>query len=236
MEAIQSFIDQLARMQWSDYLDIILVAFLIYKLLPLIRTPSTMRIARAVLVVVIIAWLTDLLHLYTLSYILNQFLAVGILAFVILFQPELRRMLDHLGNVKLRNFFSTNKPVQEMDNVIAQSVMACEIMSRERVGALMVFERDTDLTNIISSGTPFQSTVTSELLKNIFFPKAPLHDGAVVVRKGKIASAGCMLPMSESMNLSKELGMRHRAAIGMSEHSDAVIAVVSEETEVCISP
>jgi diadenylate cyclase len=103
-------------------------------------------------------------------------------------------------------------------------------MSKNKVGALMVFERDTDLTNIISSGTPFQSTVTSELLKNIFFPKAPLHDGAVVVRKGSIAAAGCMLPMSESMNLSKELGMRHRAGLGMSERSDAVVILVSEES------
>ena len=103
-------------------------------------------------------------------------------------------------------------------------------MSKNRVGALMVFERGTDLSNIISSGTPFQSTVTSELLKNLFYPNAPLHDGAVVVRDGRIAAAACMLPMSERMNLSKELGMRHRAGIGMSERSDAVVAIVSEET------
>jgi len=148
MEGIQSFIDQLARMQWSDYLDIILVAFLIYKLLPLIQTPSTMRIARAVLVVVVIAWATDALHLYTLSYILNQFLAVGLIAVVILFQPELRRMLDRLGSVRLRSLFGITRHAPEMEGVIAQAVQACEVMSRERVGALMVFAGRRRWTNI----------------------------------------------------------------------------------------
>ena len=120
--------------------------------------------------------------------------------------------------------------MSDVEEAINETVEAYAEMSKNRVGALMVFERETNLSNIISSGTPFQSTVTSELLKNIFYPNAPLHDGAVVVRKGKIVAAACMLPMSESMNLSKELGMRHRAGLGMSERSDAVVAIVSEET------
>ena len=230
MEVVQNVLGYLTRMQWSDYLDIILVAFLIYKLLPMIRTPSIMRIARTVLAIVVIAWVTGAMNLHTISFILNQFLAVGILAFVILFQPELRRMLDHLGNVKLRNFFSTSKPVQEMDNVIAQSVMACEIMSRERVGALMVFAREQRLEEYFKTGTQIDGQVSEQLIRNIFFPKASLHDGAMIIRDGRVAAAGCVLPLSDSNRLSADLGTRHRAGVGMSENSDAVVVIVSEET------
>ena len=230
MEAIQGLVGTLTRMQWSDYLDIIVVAFVIYKLLPMIRTPSIMRIARTVLAIVVIAWATDAMKLHTISFILNQFLAVGILAFVVLFQPELRRMLDHLGNVKLRNFFSSSKPVQEMDAVIAQCVMACEIMSREKVGALMVFAREQRLEEYFKTGTQIDGQVSEQLIRNIFFPKASLHDGAMIIRDGRIAAAGCVLPLSDSVRLSADLGTRHRAGVGMSEASDAVVVIVSEET------
>ena len=229
MEAIQNFKQILTGMVWSDYLDIVVVAFLIYKLLPLIRTPSTMRIARAVVAVVAIAWLTDAMHLYTLSFILNQFLAVGLLAFVILFQPELRRMLDHLGNVKLRSFFGVTKPVQEMDAIITQTVMACEIMSRQKVGTLIVFAREQSLEEYFRTGTPIDAQVSEQLLRNIFFKNSPLHDGAVIIRDGRVAAAGCVLPLSNSDRLDPNLGTRHRASVGMSEASDAVVVVVSEE-------
>lgn len=230
MDAIHNFVQTLARMQWSDYLDIVVVAFLIYKLLPLIRTPSTMRIARAVVAVVVIAWLTNEMHLYTVSYILSQFLAVGLLAFVILFQPELRRMLDHIGNVSLTNLFTVNKPVQEMDVVIDQTVMACEVMSRERIGALIVFAREQRLEEYFKTGTLIDGQVSEQLLRNIFFPKASLHDGAMIIRDGRVAAAGCVLPLSDSNRLSADLGTRHRAGVGMSEASDAVVVIVSEET------
>ena len=230
MDAIHNFLQTLTRMQWSDYLDILVVAFLIYKLLPLIRTTSTMRIARAVLAVVVIAWLTNEMHLYTVSFILNQFLAVGLLAFVVLFQPELRRMLDHLGNVSLTGLFTTTKPVQEMETVIAQTVMACEVMSREKVGALIVFAREQRLDEYFKTGTQIDGQVSEQLLRNIFFPKASLHDGAMIIRDGRIAAAGCVLPLSDSNRLSADLGTRHRAGVGMSEASDAVVVIVSEET------
>ena len=230
MEAIQSFVHQLTRMQWSDYLDILLVAFLIYKFLPLINNPSTMRIARAVLVVIVIAWATEAAHLYTLSYILNQFLAVGLLAVVILFQPELRRMLDRLGSVRLRNLLGISKPQQEMDGVIAQTVAACEVMSRERVGALIVFAREAQLEEFMRTGTVIDGQVSEQLIRNIFFPKAALHDGAMIIRDGRVAAAGCVLPLSGSDRLSADLGTRHRAGVGISEASDAVVVIVSEET------
>jgi len=230
MEGIQNLFQTLTQMQWSDYLDIILVAFIIYRLMPLIRTPSTMRIARSVLVVLVIAWLTDVMNLYTINFILNQILAVGVLAVVILFQPELRRMLDRLGNVKLRSILGIAEPDQQMDPVIAQTVAACEVMSRERVGALIVFAREARLDDYSKSGTEIDGQVSEQLIRNIFFPKASLHDGAMIIRDGRVAAAGCVLPLSDSSRLSADLGTRHRAGVGMSEVSDAVVVIVSEET------
>ncbi len=232
VESIQNFLQIVKGMQWSDYLDILVVAILIYKLLPLLKTPSVMRIARTVIALVVVAWLTNIMKLHTLSWILNQFLAVGLLTFVILFQPELRRMLDHLGNVKLSNFFGVSRPVAEMDAVIAQTVMACEIMSREKVGALIVFAREQRLDEYIKTGTIIDSQVSEQLLRNIFFKNSPLHDGALIIQDGRIVAAGCVLPLSDSPRLGSELGTRHRAGVGMSEVSDAVVVIVSEENGV----
>ena len=206
------------------------MAYLIYRILPLIRTPSTMRVAKAVVVVVAIAALTDVLNLYTMSFILNQFLSIGLLALVVLFQPALRRMLDHLGSVRLRGLFGPMRPVAEMDNVIAQTVAACECMSREKVGALIVFTREARLDDYVKTGTTIDGQVSEQLIRNIFFPKAALHDGAMIIREGKITAAGCVLPLSTSDRLAADLGTRHRAGVGMSESSDAVVVIVSEET------
>ena len=230
MERLESFFQTIARMQLSDYADIALVALLIYLLLPLIRTPSTMRIVRSVAVVLAVAWLTDVLELYTIRFLLNQLLSVGLLAFVILFQPELRRMLDRLGNVRLRSFFGIEKPIQEMDMIISQTVMACETMSKEKVGALIVFAREARLDEYMRTGTLIDGQPSEQLIRNIFFPKASLHDGAMIIRDTRVAAAGCVLPLSESHRLSADLGTRHRAGVGISEVSDAVVVIVSEET------
>ena len=220
---------QILRMQWSDYLDIIVVAFLVYKLLPLLRTPHIMRIAKTVIALLIVAWITGVAKLYTVNWLLNQFLAVGLLAFIVLFQPELRRMLDHLGNVKFTNLFSTSRPVQEMEAVITQTVRACEAMSREKVGALIVFARDQRLDEYAKTGTTIDAQVSDQLIRNIFFKNSPLHDGAMIIRDGRISSAGCVLPLSTNENLPPELGTRHRAGVGRSEATDAVVVIVSEE-------
>ena len=231
MNVIQSILSQFTKMQITDYLDIALVAFLIYKLLPLIRTPSTKRIAGAVAGILIVVWVADIANLYTISWILSQFLSVGLLAVVVLFQPELRRMLDRLGGVlRLRTLLGTNKPVQEMDTIITQTVRACEVMSHEKVGALIVFAREARLEEYFKTGTLINGKVSEQLIRNIFFPKAALHDGAMIIRDGHIAAAGCVLPLSESSHLSADLGTRHRAGVGMSEQSDAVVVIVSEET------
>ncbi len=230
MDQIQNFFQIVAGMQWSDYLDIALVTFLIYKLLPLIKNPSTMRLVRAVIVVVVLAVLTETLRLYTMSFLVDTILQVGLIAFVVLFQPELRRMLDRLGSVRLRGLFTSEKPAQAMDAVISQTVTACETMSRERVGALIVFAREARLDEYFKTGTQIDGQVSEQLIRNIFFPKAALHDGAMIVRDGRVAAAGCVLPLSESHRLSADLGTRHRAGVGISEVSDAVVVIVSEET------
>ena len=231
MEVIETILQQAAGMRWSDYADIALVAFLIYKLIPLVRSSSTMRIAIALGGVVGIYVVTGLLHLYTIHFILSQLMSVGLLAIIILFQPELRRMLDHLvGSMHLKSFFISPKPVAEMENVISQTVAACEVMSRERIGALIVFARDARLDEYFKTGSQIDGIVTEQLIRNIFFPKASLHDGAMIIRDGRVAAAGCVLPLSESSHLSADLGTRHRAGVGMSEASDAVVVIVSEET------
>ena len=230
MNGIQHFIQTVYRMQWSDYLDIIVVAFLIYNLLPFVRTPHIMRITKTVGALVLVAWLTSVLQLHTINWILSQLLTIGLLAFVVLFQPELRHMLNHLGDMKIGQLFGFEKPVQEMEMIIQQTCFACEVMGRERVGALIVFSRKNRLDEYFKTGTVINGRVTEQLLRNIFVNKAPLHDGAVIIQDGKIAAAGCVLPVSNSTSLSKDLGTRHRAGVGISEVSDTLTVIVSEET------
>ena len=230
METLESMWLQIRGMQWSDYLDIILVAFLIYKLLPLFKSSGSARIAKVVCIIVVVAWLTGVLELHALNFLFSQVLTVGLLALVVLFQPELRRVMEQLSNVKLKSLFGAEKPQQEMVPVILQTVHACEVMSRERVGALIVFARENRLEEYFKTGTRIDGQVSEQLIRNIFFPKAALHDGAMIIRDGMITAAGCVLPLSESDRLSLDLGTRHRAAVGMSEVSDAVVVVVSEET------
>lgn len=230
METVKALFQQLSMMEFSDYLDIAIVAYLLYRIFPLFRSSGTNQIAKAVATILIAAWLTDLLNLYTLSFIMEQFLQVGLIALVVLFQPELRRMLDHIGNIKLHKFLGTEKPGQEMAPIIEQTVAACVEMSRERVGALIVFARDSRLEEYFKTGTKIDGQVSEQLLRNIFFPKASLHDGAVIIRDGRVAVAGCVLPLSTSARLSADLGTRHRAGVGISEVTDAVVVIVSEET------
>lgn len=232
MDNLQSFFSQLQGMQWSDFLDIIVVALLFYKLVPVFRSSGTARIAWTVVVVLVVTSLTDVLKMHTLSFILNQLVQVGLVAIVVLYQPELRRMVDHVTNIKFKNLLSAERPGQELLPVIHQTVRACEEMSRERVGALIVFARDNRLDEYFKTGTMLDAQVSEQLIRNVFFPKAALHDGAMIIRDGRMTAAGCVLPLSESQRLHADLGTRHRAAVGMSEVTDAVVVVVSEETGV----
>lgn len=229
-EYITTAVGYLRLITISDMIDIAILSYVIYKGINILQRTNAAKVAKALLLLFVVMWLSYQFNLNAINFVLSKAVELGLLALVIIFQPEIRRFLERIGSNKVYRIFRSNTPTNDLETAINETVEAYGEMSKNKVGALMVFERDTDLSNVISSGTAFQSSVTSELLKNIFFPKAPLHDGAVVVRQGKIVAAGCMLPMSESMNLSKELGMRHRAGLGMSERSDAVVAIVSEET------
>ena len=230
MEYLQSFLNSLPIMKWTDFLDIAIVAFLIFKLLPILRTTGTVRIGILIGALYLFNGLTEAMHLYTMNFILDQVTNVGLLAVVILFQPEIRRTIDHMSNIKLSEFLATEKEEPEMIPVIVNTVRACEIMSSEKVGALIVFTRHNRLDEYLKTGTMIEGQVSEQLIRNVFFPKAALHDGAMIIRDGRVTAAGCVMPLSESIHISSDLGTRHRAALGTSEASDAVVVVVSEET------
>lgn len=230
MEQIQELLLKIAKMQWSDYLDIFIVAFLIYKTLPLLKSTGAMRVVRVVLLMVAVGVLTELMHLYTLNFLFKQVLSIGLIAIVVLFQPELRRVVDHVSSLKMKRFFGIENDLPEMETIISQTALACDVMSRQKIGALIVFARDVHTEEYMKTGTAVDGQVSEQLLRNIFFPKAALHDGAVIIRDGRIAAAGCVLPLSESHSISADLGTRHRAGLGMSEMTDAVVVIVSEET------
>lgn len=211
----------------SDFVDIIIVAYLLYKFIWLARKSNFSNVAKGIVLIIVGLWLSEVLKLTMINYLLRKVLELGLIALLIIFQPELRRLLERLGST-----FSNGKALNgtAINDVITQTVNACMSMSETHTGALIIFERSVSLTHIISNGTIINSDVSAELLKNIFFKNAPLHDGAVIIRNMKIAAAGCVLPLTDRTNLNKELGTRHKAGIGMSEKSDAVVVIVSEET------
>jgi len=229
---IQATVSFVKMIRISDIIDIAIMSFLIYKLIWMTRKNSFGRVIKGVGVVLVVMFLASSLKLYAVSYLFNFVFEWGVLALVILFQPEIRRILERMGDSRLFHqiFASSTQDLNSVEMAINETVSAYTSLSRDKVGALMVFERQNHLDDVIKTGTALDAAVSGELLKNIFWNKAPLHDGAVIVRNGRIVGAGCMLPMSGNVNLSRELGMRHRAGIGISEHSDAVVAIVSEET------
>lgn len=233
MEAIFQAASNFVKMiRISDLVDIAILSMLIYKLIWMTRKNSFGRVIKGVGVVLIIMIFASSFKLYAVSYLFSIVVEWGVLALVIVFQPEIRRILERMGDSRLFSqfFVHQTRDLNSVEHSINETVSAYTSMSKEKVGALMVFERRNHLDDVIKTGTALDATVSGELLKNIFWNKAPLHDGAVIVRNGRIIGAGCMLPMSGNVNLSRELGMRHRAGIGISEHSDAVVAIVSEET------
>ena len=216
----------------SDILDIAIIAFLVYNLLRMVKSTRAENILKGVVAFLLVLWLVDILQLNAISYLMRNLVQVGILSIIVLFQPEIRQILEKLGskNIRLLRAFTPAQQQSEVEKAIDQTVIACKEMSQSKTGVLIVFERHILLDDMVRSGTTLDAAVSSELLKNIFFVKAPMHDGAVIIRHGRILGAGCMLPLSKNVNLSRDLGMRHRAGIGMSENSDAVVVIVSEET------
>ncbi len=215
--------------QWYDVIDILLVAAAVYAVISFIRRTNATHVANGIMLLIAALWLSSILNLSVTSFILQQVFSIGIIAVVVLFQPEIRRALERVGSTSLF-FFGKDWGNQALENVIMQTIYACEDMAKSRTGALIVFERFNRMDEQLASGTALDAIVSTEILKNLFYDKSPLHDGAVIIKDGRIAAAGCMLPLSQNANLSRDLGMRHRAGIGMSEHSDGVVVIVSEET------
>jgi len=211
----------------KDAADILIVSYLIYKMIQLVRGTRAVQLLKGIFLLIITWALATWLNLYTLKWVMNQLFPFGVMTVLIIFQPELRRALEQLGRSKL---FSRTAADQDVSQQIGEVIKAVNYLSRRKIGALIVFERKTGINEYIESGIKMESKMSSELLINIFIPNTPLHDGAVIVRESQIMAAGCYLPLSENPFISKELGTRHRAAIGISEVCDAISVVVSEET------
>ncbi|MGG0718926.1 diadenylate cyclase CdaA [Robertmurraya massiliosenegalensis] len=210
-------------------IDILLVTFVIYKLIMVIKGTKAVQLLKGIFVVLIVTLISDKFHLQTLNWMMEQVLIWGVVAFVIIFQPELRRALEQLGR---GGFFSRtgHQEEDEQEKMVEAIVKATDYMAKRRIGALISVERETGLADYIETGIPLNANISSELLINIFIPNTPLHDGAVILQNNAVAAAACYLPLSESPFISKELGTRHRAALGISEVTDSLTVIVSEET------
>ena len=226
----QEFWNRIPQIGVNDLIDILSVAFLFYTVMRLIRSTSAARIARSILLLLVATGLTEIFKLYTLNWILSKILEIGVIALVIMFQPELRRMLERFGGRFFTNLISSGGAASPEQQAIEATVAACEVMSKEKVGALLIFERSMPLDEYFKTGTIVDAKVSDQLLRNLFFKNSPLHDGAVIVRGSRVAAAGCVMPLTENTHLPSDIGTRHRAGIGSSEVSDAVVVIVSEET------
>ncbi len=215
---------------WRDILDIALIAFILYKLIVLIRGTRAVQLLKGLVLLLIATVVVRQLGLTAIGWVLRQVMTIGLIAIPIVFQPELRRGLEQLGRGKI--FVRTSYIYGEIDlqQVISEIIKGIQVLVKNRIGALIIMERESGINEFIETGIRTDAYVSAELLINIFMPRTPLHDGAIIIRGNKIMAAGCYLPLTENPHLSKELGTRHRAAIGISEYTDAVAIVVSEET------
>ncbi len=225
-EAAENFF---AFFRLADLIDILIIALVFYKLAQISRETRANPIIKAVLLFVAATWISDWLSLNTVNYILRNVMQIGMFAILIIFQPELRNALEKVGRTKFSNLF-THDEENSAEEQAEEIAAACAQMSAERIGALIVLERSTKIGDIIRTGCTINGDISRDILINIFIPNTPLHDGAVIIRDGKILAARCILPLTQNESLSSELGTRHRAAIGLTESSDAIVVVVSEET------
>lgn len=233
IDSIQYFFENYSSyFRFQDFIDILIVAYIIYKAFSFIKETRAEQLVKGIIVLVVILLFSDWLGLYTLNYILKNTMQYGVLALLVVFQPELRRGLERVGRSRLGGFFLNEGNLTELDteNVCDEVCDAVGYLSDKRIGCLIVIERHTKVGDIIRTGVHIDSLVSSALLINTFIPNTPLHDGAVILRDNRIMAGRCLLPLTQTQKLSAELGTRHRAAIGMSENSDAIVVVVSEET------
>ncbi len=226
-----TLLNQFSFIQITDILDILIIAYVIYKCLKFIRDTKTIQLLKGIIILVAIMQLSYFADLHAVYYVLENAMQLGLIAILIVFQPELRRGLEHLGRRGMGRMFAFAGEYEDKTKKAIKAVVeACQNMSKSRIGALIVFEREEKLGDIINTGIDINADISSELIVNVFIPKTPLHDGAMIIRDNKIASATCFLPLTQNQRLSRELGTRHRAGIGLSEEADAVVIIVSEET------
>lgn len=224
------FRDIISSIGITDVIDMAIVSFVIYKILGFIKETRAVQLIKGLLILVVLTFLSDKLNFYTLNWILENTLTLGVLALVIVFQPELRRALEYVGRSKFirPQFSQLDKEKAKM--ITASIIKSVDYFSVNKIGALIIMERETMLNDIAETGTVIDAEISTELIGNIFYEGAPLHDGATIVRVDRILAAGCVLPLSQSKTISKDLGTRHRAGIGITENSDAISLIVSEET------
>lgn len=231
LATMQQVLDYLRTIKITDLIDIAIISYIFYRIILFAKQTRAGQVLRGIALVILLLWISNVFNLHILAYILSKAVELGFLALVVVFQPEIRHFLEQVGSGRFRlSNHSISQPTTDLETAIDQTVEAYAAMSKDKIGALVVFERNSILDATLKTGTVLDAEVSSELLKNIFWPKAPMHDGAVVVRNGRVAGAGCMLPLSGNTNISRELGMRHRAGIGVTEHADAVSVICSEET------
>lgn len=235
---MQEIIQYLSNLVWNilnrpgiiDYIDMLIVAIILYQLLRLTKRTRAIQVLKGFAILMLSFWVSDLLRLRTLNYILRWLVNSGAVVLIVLFQPEIRTALEQLGRANIFSYFRTDQEYEERLRVVEEMVQAMVNLGKRRVGALVVIERRTPLRDVVDTGTLVDARISQPLLENIFEPNTPLHDGAVLIRSTRIVSAACLLPLSEGKSISRDLGTRHRAALGVSEVSDAVVMIVSEET------
>ncbi|WFA10311.1 diadenylate cyclase CdaA [Tissierella sp. Yu-01] len=227
---MQSFIDIFTNIRVRDVLDIVIVAVVLYKIFVLLRETRAEQLAKGIVILLVLTKVSEWMQLYTINWILNGAMTVGAIALLIVFQPELRRALEYIGRSRFFSKSLIEIRGESLSNVVDELVEAVASLSRQKIGALIVMEKQTGLNEVVETGTKIEGKVSSDLLINIFIPNTPLHDGAVIIKDDKIKAAACFLPLTDNNSLSKELGTRHRAALGISERSDCLAIIVSEET------
>lgn len=226
------FLDIINKVTVNDIVDISIVAYIFYKIFMFIKDTRAEQVLKGIIFLLVATQLSETFKLHTLHWLLVNALEIGFLAAIIIFQPELRAGLEHIGRTRFKFFLkgSPNTSEETFNKMIEEIVEALYSLSRQKIGALIIMERETKIGDIINTGTIIDAEVSRQLLINIFIPNTPLHDGAVVIRDSKVKAAACFLPLTESKDLSKDLGTRHRAAVGVSEVSDCISLIVSEET------
>ena len=213
-----------------DIIDILIVSLIIYKILTFMRKTNASSVIKGIILLLMLAWLSNLLNMNVVTYILRQIFEMGLLVLIVLFQPELRKLFEQVGTSRINLIFRKRIRLENAEAVLYSVISSAKSMAKSKTGAIIVFEREISLNDYAVTGTKLDAEISAELIQSIFYYNSPLHDGALLIRDGRILAAACMLPLSNNISLSRDLGMRHRAGVGITERSDSVAVIVSEQT------